>query len=90
MVLQDKGEVAHLLPLFQGCMVEECSLSAVAVHTVVGGSTGSLVGGMVEPVPGGVGCSVLHLWWREWLLLSSVLLSFCRNDAFSDDGKRGK
>ena len=63
MVLQSKGEVVHLLPLIQGCMVEECSLSAGAVRTAVGGSMGSLVGRTVEPVPGGVGCSVLYLRW---------------------------
>ena len=63
-VLQCKGEAVHSLLLFQGYTVEDWSCVA-AVHTVVGGSMGCLVGSYrtVETVPGGVGCSALHQWW---------------------------
>ncbi|KAL9971887.1 hypothetical protein ACROYT_G018108 [Oculina patagonica] len=37
-----KGEAAHSLPLFQGCMVQDLSCAG-AVHTVLGGGGGSFV-----------------------------------------------
>ena len=58
LVLQCKGEAVHLLSMFQRCKVEDWSCAA-ALHIVVGG----LVGRMVEPVPGRLGCFVFGLWW---------------------------
>ena len=60
MVLQCRGETVHSLSLFQGCKVEGRSYSA-GVHTVVGSGMDGLVGRTMEPVPGGMSCSVFRL-----------------------------
>ena len=57
-VLQYKGEAAHSLSLLHSCMVAEWP--SHTVHIAVGGSMGSLVGRMVAPDHGRVGCSVSH------------------------------
>ena len=53
MLLHYKAEVDHLLQLSQGCMVEEWPSDVV--HTEVGGSIGSLVGGVEVSAPHRVG-----------------------------------
>ena len=58
-MLQGKGEAAHPLPLFQGCM--EQNLTFAAVNTAVVGGMGRLSGRMVAAGPCRAGCSVLHI-----------------------------